>query len=168
MDRITEHLGGCLCDKTRFSVTGIPLIVTICHCKYCQRATGSAFAIEPIFERRNLTVICGETRVYHHTSAGSGSGFSTHFCENCGTRLFITFERWPDQAAVYAGAFDDPDWFEVSSSNAQHIFLDEARSGTLVPAGFRTFAQHCLNSDGSTIEPTIFQDITTVNQPKTR
>lgn len=158
-----KYSGGCLCEKTRYSVTGMPLIVTICHCKYCQKATGSAFAIEPIFERQHLLVTFGVAKVYEHTSKGSGSAFSTSFCENCGTKLFITFERLPDQVAVYGGTFDDPDWFEISSNNTQHIFLDEARKGTLVPAGFKTFGQHCLNSEGSMIDSTVFQEIATVN-----
>ena len=42
------HDGGCLCGDVRYQVAAAPLRVTICHCTFCQRFTGSAFLVEPI------------------------------------------------------------------------------------------------------------------------
>src|SRR5689334_7856493 len=51
--------GGCLCGALRFATRGNPLRVTICHCKFCQRATGSAYMVEPIFEKTSLEITSG-------------------------------------------------------------------------------------------------------------
>ena len=67
---------GCLCGALRFATRGNPLRVTICHCKFCQRATGSAYMVEPIFENTNLEITAGTPATYALTSAGSGT--------NCG------------------------------------------------------------------------------------
>ena len=37
--------GGCACKAVRFRLESAPLIVNCCHCRWCQRETGSAFAV---------------------------------------------------------------------------------------------------------------------------
>ena len=37
------HEGGCLCGDVRYARSPSPLRVTICHCTFCQRFTGSAY-----------------------------------------------------------------------------------------------------------------------------
>ena len=37
--------GGCLCGKVRYSAKGDPVFVGVCHCKDCQKFTGSAFSV---------------------------------------------------------------------------------------------------------------------------
>lgn len=152
-----EHGGGCVCGQVRYTVNADPFIVTVCHCRSCQKASGSAFVIEPLFDRSNLSVAAGETSVYRHVSSGSGSASFTNFCANCGTRLFTTFERWPEDVSVAGGTFDDPGWFDLDPNTAQYIFLSEARRGTMIPAGARTFPGHCVGPDGAALEPEILQ-----------
>ena len=41
--------GGCLCGTVRYATKDDPVRVTFCHCRFCQRATGSAYLVEPIF-----------------------------------------------------------------------------------------------------------------------
>lgn len=45
------HEGRCLCGKLCYDTGGDPIWVTICYCRFCQRATGSDRMIAPIFER---------------------------------------------------------------------------------------------------------------------
>ncbi len=45
------HQGGCLCGEVRYRTTSAPVHVTICHCTFCQRMTGSAYLVEPILLR---------------------------------------------------------------------------------------------------------------------
>lgn len=47
--------GRCLCGKVRYATGCEPLWVTICYCRFCQRATGSGRMVEPIFERAPFT-----------------------------------------------------------------------------------------------------------------
>jgi hypothetical protein len=46
-DEMARHEGGCLCGKVRFAVSADPMRVTVCHCRFCQRNTGTAYLAEP-------------------------------------------------------------------------------------------------------------------------
>jgi hypothetical protein len=148
--------GGCLCGDLRFKTTSPPIRVTICHCRFCQRATGSAYLVEPIFRRTDFEVTKGTATSYRHRSEGSGKIVNVHFCQKCGTKLYLTFERFPDVVGVYGGTFDDPNWFERSAENSRHIFLGVAQRGTVIPAGVKTFREHATTNAGEPIEPMIF------------
>ena len=148
--------GGCLCGANRYAANAEPVRVTFCHCRFCQRATGSAYLVEPIFDRNSLNIQMGSPTKYEHRSEGSGKMVTINFCTKCGTNLFLEFERFPDVVGVYGGTFDDPNWFERTPENSKHIFLDVAQHGTVVPAGFNTFQQHSTLSNGTPVEPMVF------------
>ena len=148
--------GGCLCGAIRYAATSPPVRLTFCHCRFCQRATGSAYLVEPIFQKTDFTVTSDEPKIYVHRSEGSGKTVFVHFCGECGTKLFLSFERFPDVVGVYGGTFDDPNWFERSPENSKHIFLSVAQKGTVVPARFNCFAEHAITNDGTPIEPQVF------------
>jgi hypothetical protein len=149
--------GSCLCGAIGYAVTESPMRVTFCHCRFCQRGTGGAYLVEPIFEKGVFAVTAGTPRTYDHCSEGSGKIIHVHFCETCGTKLFMTFERFPDIVGVFAGTFDNPNWFERSPAISKHIFLDMAQTGTVIPAGFNTFREHATTKDGAPIEPTAYE-----------
>jgi hypothetical protein len=127
------HEGGCVGGAVKYETLGNPLRVAICHCRFCQRATGSAYMVEPIFRRDDLRVTKGSPATYHHRSEGSGKLVHVHFCAACGTKLHRTFERFAEICGVYAGTFDDPNWFEIGPENAKHIFIEVARQDTILP-----------------------------------
>ncbi len=143
------HQGGCICGAVRYETTAPPLRVTVCHCRWCQRATGSAYMVEPVFDLAALRVTQGEPQVYDHRSEGSGKLVHVHFCPRCGTKLFLTFERFPGAAGVYAGTFDEPDWIAVRPEEAKHLFCEVARPETLLPAGAQAFPGHARAHDGT-------------------
>jgi hypothetical protein len=147
--------GGCVCGGVRFAVTGPPMRVTVCHCRFCQRATGSAFMIEPIWPRSAVRLVSGTPATYDHRSEGSGKVVYVHFCPRCGTKLYLTFERFPDSCGVYAGTFDDPGWFDAAGVPTKHIFVAEARPGSVIPAGIPAFAAHAMTNDGTPLAPVI-------------
>ena len=101
-------------------------------------------------------------RTYEHRSEGSGKLLTIHFCETCGTKLFLTFERFPDVAGIYGGTFDDPNWFDRTPENSKHIFLGVAQHGTVIPAGVITYLEYATTEDGTPIEPTIFGEPKTI------
>jgi hypothetical protein len=150
------HAGGCLCGAVRYETLTDPMRVTICHCRFCQRATGSAYLVEPIFRLDDLRISRGMATVYQARSEGSGKLVDIHFCAICGTKLYLTFERFAGTCGVYGGTFDDPNWFAIGPDNARHIFIGAARHDTVLPAGMPVFSEHALRSDGTPVEPTTF------------
>jgi hypothetical protein len=68
--------GGCL-GQVRYSVGADPIHVTICHCRFCQRATGGAYMIEPFLEETELTITAGEPRIYEHVLGAAIASSST-------------------------------------------------------------------------------------------
>lgn len=79
------HAAACLCGSMRYATRGQATRVTVCHCRFCQRATGSAYTVEPVFEVSAFEVAAGELAVFELQSTGSGKAVRVHFCPNCGT-----------------------------------------------------------------------------------
>lgn len=157
------HEGGCLCGNVRYTTTANPVRVTICFRHFCQRATGSTGMVEPIFARDVFMISFGKATRFELPSAGSGKRITVHFCATCGSKLCLEFERFPDVIGVYAGTFDDPNWFERSPATTKYNFLEAAQKGTVVPAGFNTFQEHALLNDGTPVTPTVFDRLHIVN-----
>jgi len=151
------HQGGCICGAVRYETLDNPTHVTICHCRFCQRSTGSAYMVEPVFRLEHLRVTRGSAATYQHRSEGSGKMVFVHFCAACGTKLYLGFERFPEVCGVYAGTFDDPCWFEIGPTNSKHIFLEVARHDSIIPRGIKAYDQHASRNDGTPIEPFIFE-----------
>ena len=134
--------GGCLCGQVRYETPGDPLWVTICHCRFCQRATGSDRMIQPVFERETFMLRGACPTVFTQPSDGSGKAINVHFCAECGTKLALTFERWPSKIGLYVGTLDDPALVAITPENSKHIFVSEAPTGTILPPGVKIFYRH--------------------------
>ena len=61
--------GGCTCRQLRYRLSGTPLIVHACHCRWCQRETGTAFATNALYEADRVTHLAGEPDVVVTPSA---------------------------------------------------------------------------------------------------
>lgn len=105
----TPFTGGCMCGAIRYECSAEPLAMGICHCRDCQRATGSAFAAALIVPRTALT-ITGEVK-YYGVTGDSGNLVNRGFCPNCGSRLF-GMPANPEVISIQAGSLDDPSWFK--------------------------------------------------------
>jgi hypothetical protein len=112
--------------------------------------------VEPIFRSDDVSVTSGTPSVYTHISEGSAKRLYIHSCLKCATKLYVTFERFPDTCGIYSGTFDDPTWFPINPANARHIFIDGARPETYLPAGFPMFHQHAMANDGTPRDPFFF------------
>lgn len=156
------HEGGCLCRDVRYQTTGAPVHTTVCHCTFCQRLTGSAFLVEPIFQRGAVVLSGSEPKTYEHRSGGSGMLVSVNFCERCGATIYLGFERFPDFLGVCGGTFDDPSWFDRGPTRCRHIFTRFAQRGIVLPAGIPLFADHALKLDGMLDEPFVLAEPRTV------
>jgi hypothetical protein len=158
------HEGGCLCGAVRYRTTAPPLRVTICHCMFCQRFTGSAYLVEPIFRRGDVSFSGSPPRTYEHRSDGSGKRVTLSFCGTCGTTLCLDLERFPDILGLCGGTFDDPNWFERGPTHARHIFTRSAQDGTVLPPGVATYEAHALALDGTPNAPIVLAHATVVRR----
>ena len=110
--------GGCLCGAVRFEVQGPPDQVGICHCRRCQRWTGSAFAVGVRFPRAAFRLTKGDPRLYR-----SSTIMERGFCADCGSPLieYVNTENDVDGVWLSLGNFDDPSAFDPRHLSLIHI-----------------------------------------------
>ncbi|MDA0241658.1 MAG: GFA family protein [Proteobacteria bacterium] len=102
------YAGGCQCGELRFNLTAEPLTAYRCHCSECRRHSGSAFGTSVIVPRRAFSLIQGRPRSWDRT-ADSGGVNESHFCANCGTRVYGERKNVEvDFVVLRHGSFDDP------------------------------------------------------------
>jgi hypothetical protein len=155
---MARHNGGCLCGAIRFAVSTEPMRVTVCHCRFCQRNTGTAYLVEPVFAKNEFEITSGTPRTWDTISEGSGKRVTIHFCGTCGARVLLTFERFPDHVGTFAGAFDDPNSLGLAADVVRHVFTDAAQAGTVLPAGVPLFPEHAIRRDGTPNEPVLLTE----------
>jgi hypothetical protein len=97
--------GGCLCEEIRFVVTEAPRGLVYCHCKRCQRRSGTAFAVGAITRPGSVTVTQGRD---HLRTYAPETSFHKQFCARCGSQLFTIDPETGDVFAVRFGTLDDP------------------------------------------------------------
>jgi hypothetical protein len=104
------HLeGGCACGALRYKLTADPLIVHACHCRDCQRLTGSAFVTNIWIERKFVEAGSAMPKSFKLT-AGSGKHHEVFFCDRCGTSLWSKYYASPgDTLLVRVGTLDHPE-----------------------------------------------------------
>ncbi|MEN9543313.1 MAG: hypothetical protein RLZZ598_146 [Pseudomonadota bacterium] len=74
--------GGCSCRAVRYRLNSAPLFVHCCHCSWCQRESGSAFALNAMIETDRVERLQGEPELVDTPSA-SGKGQKIARCPNC-------------------------------------------------------------------------------------
>lgn len=131
MDTAVNVTGGCLCGDVRFRCSGEIAHRLVCHCRMCQRASGSAFLALLFFPMSAFTVTKGRTQTYQSSSTGI-----RHFCGRCGASLF--FERTSSAlCGIHVGALDDPGIFEP----AMHICLSARQPWVELPEGVAQYEE---------------------------
>lgn len=79
--------GGCPCGAVRYEVASFPLLLYTCNCTDCQKASGSAFALNMPVRASDLRILRGKASGWHHTSP-KGVRVTSWFCADCGGRLY--------------------------------------------------------------------------------
>lgn len=132
---MTDMPGGCACGAIRYRVTEKPLIVHACHCRDCQRNTGSAFVINLWIERKFVAADYSLLKTYRLT-AGTGQPHDIYYCPNCGTRLWSHYHASPGETLLLrAGTLDDP----AAIAPDVHIFTRSKLPWVQLPPGARAF-----------------------------
>ena len=104
------YTGQCACGDIRYTGTAVPTFSWLCHCRDCQRASGSAYCSIMYVPRESLTIE-GEA-TYFTVLAESGNKVSRGFCPRCGSQMFILADLVPPLQGVWAASLDAPDQFE--------------------------------------------------------
>ena len=138
----SRHEGGCVCGSVRYATTGDPLRVTVCHCTLCQRRTGTAFSVEPVFNETQVQITGGPRTRYRHISDESRRWLDLEFCPKCGANIGFTLEWRPGLRVIDAGTFDDPSWIRSDRFQFRHIFLRSAQKWSAVPEGVERYEKH--------------------------
>ncbi|HEY0311406.1 MAG TPA: GFA family protein [Allosphingosinicella sp.] len=118
--------GGCECERVRYRVEGPPIFVNCCHCRQCQKLTGSAFAINAMIERERVTVIAG--------AGALASGQAR--CPDCAVLLWSTHRFFGDSILfLRAGTLDEGERLLPDA----HFFVRSKHSWVTVPEGVAAF-----------------------------
>jgi len=120
--------GGCPCEAVRFVVKEMPLLVYACHCRECQRWSGSAFSMSMPIRAGAFAITCGEPKHWRRTGA-SGTESTSWFCGECGGRIYGQHSGHPDIISVRAGTLDDTSWIRPVA----HIHLRSAQAWERIP-----------------------------------
>jgi len=101
--------GGCTCRYVRYRMSTTPLFVHCCHCRWCQRETGSAFALNALIEADRVQLLHGEVEVVDTPSA-SGKGQKISRCPKCRIAVWSNYGGSGDRVRfVRVGTLDEPD-----------------------------------------------------------
>ena len=130
--------GGCTCKTVRYRMKSEPLFVHCCHCRWCQRETGSAFALNAMIEADRVELLQGEPEVIN-TPSNSGKGQKISRCPKCRVAVWSNYAGAGDAVHfIRVGTLDDPDLLPPDI----HIFTSSKQPWVLLPAGTPAVAEY--------------------------
>jgi|SRR5688572_15653521 len=128
--------GGCTCRAVRYRMTRKPIVVHGCHCSWCQRESGSAFAVNAVVETAYVEVQ-GEFELVMTPSA-SGKGQRIARCPECRVALWSHYPNAGDPIRfVRVGTLDEAGRFPPDI----HIFTSTKQPWVVLPPGVPAFAE---------------------------
>lgn len=116
--------GGCVCGSVRYRAAGDPINERICHCRRCQRMTGSAFNARALYPESAVTIDGTASRFALSDDLDLG------YCRRCGTSV-VLWRATAGTIAVTAGTLDEPSSFRPS----MHIFTSTSQPWALLQDG---------------------------------
>jgi hypothetical protein len=114
--------GGCLCGAIRYESAGEPQFSLQCHCRDCQKSSGTAFIAAVRMPSAGFRITRGEPKRYV-AKADSGNEIVRVFCGDCGTPLYVQVSTRPDIVGIRVTTFDDASWFRPEAD----IFVKSAQ-----------------------------------------
>lgn len=121
--------GECDCGGVRYRMTSRPLFVHCCHCRWCQRETGSAFALNALIEADRVVLLRGEPEIIPTPSA-SGKGQRIARCPSCHIAVWSHYAGGGDAFRfVRVGTLDEPGRLPPDI----HIFTASKQPWVVIP-----------------------------------
>jgi len=99
--------GGCACGAVRYRLEASPMFVHCCHCRDCQRQTGSAFVLNALIETDRITLLTGDPEPVP-VPTDSGRPHDIWRCRACRTAVWSDYGRRAGLRFVRVGTLDDP------------------------------------------------------------
>ena len=125
---------GCLCGAVKFAIDKEAILGQAhCHCRDCQRTTGSAFASFCFVPEPGFRADSGEAKGYK-VSGSSGQGVTRYFCAECGSQLYSEVGVEPGLKFVKSGSLDDASWMSPGAA----FWCDTAQPWVQMPEGVAT------------------------------
>ena len=135
--------GGCDCRRVRYRMTSAPLFVHCCHCRWCQRESGAAFALNAMIEADRV-VHTGEEPMLVDTPSNSGKGQIIARCPHCMVAIWSNYAgAGPKVRFVRVGTLDDPDALPPDI----HIFTASKQPWVVIPPGMTAVAEYYSSKD---------------------
>ncbi len=140
-----EHVGpfkgGCACGNVRYEMTTTPMIVHGCHCRWCQRESGGAHAVNALIEADRVNVTKGDV-IEIHTPSLSGVGQRFARCPTCHLTLWTNYLDMSGGLGelvrfIRVGTLDNPDPF----SPDVHIFTSTKQPWVILPTDVPAFEE---------------------------
>ncbi|HZS83251.1 MAG TPA: GFA family protein [Stellaceae bacterium] len=128
---VEARRGGCQCGHIRYELTEAPLGVSVCHCRACQKQSGSAFGMSLHLPATAFRLASGSLKTFE-VVCDSGRIKTCAFCPECGTRIFHRTERG---LSVKAGTLDDPSGIVPDG----HYWTRSKQAWVRIPEGVRQF-----------------------------
>ena len=123
--------GGCTCRHVRYRMTSRPMFVHCCHCRWCQRETGTAFALNAMIEADRVELLSGEVELVDTPSA-SGKGQRIWRCPTCRVAVWSNYAGAGDGVRfIRVGTLDEPDRLPPDI----HIFTMSKLPWVILPEG---------------------------------
>lgn len=128
--------GRCTCGAVHYRLLDRPMFTHCCHCSWCQRETGTAFALNALIERDRLEVT-GEVE-YQRMPSASGKGQEMARCPSCKVVLFSHYAGSGRLSAfVRVGTMDRP----ADCPPDVHIFTSTKLPWVVIPEDTPQFAE---------------------------
>lgn len=119
--------GSCLCGSVRYASNAEPVMTAVCHCKHCQKQTGSAFSPLVAVPVESLQIDRHALSVYDDIGE-SGLPIKRSFCGRCGSPIISDAAVMPALTWIKAGTLDDTSWVNPTI----HIWCDSAQPWTSI------------------------------------
>lgn len=143
MDRTLE--GGCACGAVRYRLASAPMFVHCCHCRDCQRQTGSAFVLNALIETARVELLAGAP-VAVEVPTDSGRPHDVYRCPRCQTAVWSDYGRRGVLRFVRVGTLDDP----AALAPDVHIYVRSKQPWVSLPVGVPAFEAYY---DAATVWP---------------
>ena len=129
--------GGCSCGAVRYRLGGMPMFVHCCHCRDCQRQTGSAFVINALIETDRIALAAGEPRPVA-VPTDSGRLHRIFRCPTCATAVWSEYGGVAALRFVRVGTLDEP----AALAPDVHIYTRSKLPWVRLPEGVPAFVAY--------------------------